>query len=81
MRHAGIAYRRGSVSEVIKDKKTGFIVENIKEMTEAVKKIDQIDRRDCRKWVEENFTIEKMVSQYEKIFLKLAEKKSVKKKV
>ena len=76
-----IGFRRGSLPEIIKDKKTGFIVENIKEMTEAVKKIGQIDRRDCRKWVEENFTIEKMVSQYEKIFLKLAEKKSVKKKV
>ena len=35
------------------------------------KKIDQIKREDCRKWVEEKFTVERMVSEYEKIFYKI----------
>lgn len=61
-----IAFNKGAVSEVVKNGSTGFIVENGDQMAEAVKKIDSIDRKDCRKHVEENFTIEKMVDGYEK---------------
>lgn len=66
-----IAFNRGSVPEVVKDGKTGFIVKNLKEMIEAIKKIDQIERRECRKWVEKKFTIEKMVDGYEKLYYKI----------
>lgn len=66
-----IAFDRGSVKEIVKDGKTGFVVKDINEMINAVKKIDQIDRKECRKWVEENFTIEKMVDGYEKVFYKI----------
>ncbi len=66
-----IAFKRGSVPEVIKHKKTGFIVKNVDEAIESLKKIDQIDRRDCRKWVEEKFTSEKMANGYEKIYSKV----------
>jgi len=70
-----IAFDRGSAREVIKDGKTGFVVKNIEEMVKAIKKIDQIDRWDCRKWVEEKFTIEKMVDDYEKIYYKILNQK------
>jgi glycosyltransferase involved in cell wall biosynthesis len=66
-----ISFDKGSAREVIKDGKTGFIVKNVEEMIKAMKKIDQIKREDCRAWVEENFTIERMVSGYEKIFYKI----------
>ncbi|PIZ88533.1 MAG: glycosyl transferase [Candidatus Nealsonbacteria bacterium CG_4_10_14_0_2_um_filter_38_17] len=66
-----IAFRMGSVPEVVKDGKTGFIVKNIKEAVEAVKNIDQIKREDCRVWVEENFTTERMVKNYEKLYYNL----------
>ncbi|MDP2855753.1 MAG: glycosyltransferase family 4 protein [bacterium] len=66
-----IAYRRGSVPEVIKDKKTGFIVDNKNEMVEAIKKIDIIKRKDCRIHVEQNFTLKQMVDKYEEIYKKL----------
>jgi glycosyltransferase involved in cell wall biosynthesis len=68
-----IAFNRGSVSEIIKDGETGFIIEpgDINGMAAAVKKIDQIDRAACRKHVEENFTIEKMIDNYEKIYQKI----------
>ena len=66
-----IAFDRGSAKEVIKDGKTGFLVKNIEEMIKAIKKIDQIKREDCRKWVEEKFTIERMVSDYEKIYYQI----------
>lgn len=66
-----IAYRRGSVSEVIEDKKTGFIVDNKEEMVEAIKKINLIKRIDCRVRVEQNFTLKQMVDKYEEIYKKL----------
>ncbi len=73
-----IAFNRGSVPEVIKDGKTGFIVKSINEAVRAIKKIDQIDRRECRKWVEENFSVEKMVDNYEKVYQKILAKQKIK---
>ena len=70
-----IAFNRGSVPEVIKDGKTGFIVKNIPEAIRAIKKIDQIDRRECRKWVEKNFTVEKMVDEYEKVYYEILKRR------
>ena len=70
-----IAFRRGSVPEIIKHGKTGFIVKNIKQAINVVKKIDQIDRKECRKHVKKNFSIEKMVDEYEKLYYKILEKK------
>lgn len=66
-----IAFDNGAVSEIVVDGKTGFIVENEKEMIEALKKTDQINRADCRKYIEDNFTIEKMVEEHEKIYEKI----------
>lgn len=66
-----IAYDRGSVPEVIEDGKTGFIVKNSDEMIEAVKKIGLLKRADCRKRVEDNFTLSLMVDRYEKIYKEL----------
>ena len=70
-----IAFDRGSVREVVKDKKTGFVVNNINEAVKAVKKIDQIKREDCRKWVEGNFSTNVMVKNYEKLYYEIIAKK------
>jgi glycosyltransferase involved in cell wall biosynthesis len=66
-----ITFNRGSIPEVVKNKKTGFIVNNINEMADAVGKINQIDRNFCRQWVKDNFSIEKMVEGYENIFYRI----------
>jgi len=66
-----IAYKRGSVPEVVKDGKTGFIVNSIDKGVRAVKRIDEIKREDCRNFVEKNFTQEIMVSRYEELYYKL----------
>ncbi|KPJ57366.1 hypothetical protein AMJ49_02135 [Parcubacteria bacterium DG_74_2] len=69
-----IAFKMGSVPEVIKNGKTGFVVKNIKEAVEAVKNIEKIKRKDCRSWVEKNFTAQRMVSDYEKLYYRLLKK-------
>lgn len=64
-----VAFNRGAVSEVLLNNKTGFVVENDSQMIEAVRNIDSIDRRTCRRHIEESFTIERMVDGYEKAIL------------
>jgi glycosyltransferase involved in cell wall biosynthesis len=66
-----VAFNHGAISEVVSDGLTGFVVENHSQMVEAVKKIDLIDRANCRKRVVGNFTIQKMVNDYEQALLKL----------
>lgn len=63
-----VAFNNGAIPEVVVHSKTGFVIENNseEEMGEAVKKIDRIKREDCRKHVEEHFTVDKMVGDYEK---------------
>jgi glycosyltransferase involved in cell wall biosynthesis len=63
-----IALRRGSVPEVVVDGKTGFICDHVQDMVDAVNKIDQINRRDCRKHVEQNFAVKNMIDGYEETF-------------
>ncbi len=70
-----IGFNMGSVSEVVKNKKTGFIVKNITEAVKAAKNIDQIKRSDCREWVENNFSTEVMVNNYEKLYYEIISKK------
>ncbi len=69
-----IAFGRGSAQEIVEHGKTGFVVENVKEAVKAVKKIEQIKRLACRERVEKNFTAEKMVDNYEKVYSRIIKK-------
>lgn len=69
-----IAYPSGAAREVVENKKTGFIVKDVKGMAEAMKKIDSIDRKKCRERVEKLFSLEKMINEYEKVCWKLLKK-------
>jgi glycosyltransferase involved in cell wall biosynthesis len=66
-----ISLHRGAAPEIIKDGKTGFVVPSIAKMIDAVGKLDQINRADCRQHVEEKFAITQMVDAYEAAFRKL----------
>jgi len=74
-----IAMNLGSCREVISNRKTGFLVNNVEEAVKAIKKIPEISRRACRQRVEEKFSLEVMVKNYEKVYneiFKREEKKS-----
>lgn len=64
-----VAFNRGSVSEIVEDAKTGYVVSTLEQMIDDVYAIDRIKRQDCRKHVEENFNADDMVSAYEKLYL------------
>ena len=68
-----IAMDLGSCREVVADGETGYLVNNVEEAVEAVGKVGEIERRKCRKRVEENFTIERMVDGYEKVYAEIFE--------
>jgi len=68
-----IAFRRGSVPEVIDHGKTGFIVQSIEEAVTAVGKIDTISRQHCRDVFTERFTSKCMANGYLDVYKKLIE--------
>jgi glycosyltransferase involved in cell wall biosynthesis len=63
-----IGVNKGSVPEVIEDGKTGFVIDTIGQAEDAVKKIDVIDRKVCRKRVEKYFSLERMLDDYEEVY-------------
>ena len=69
-----IAINRGSMSELIQDGKNGFLVSNTDEAIKAVERVKGIDRAYCRKTVEDNFTIDRMVEKYIAVYEQVLEK-------
>ncbi len=72
-----LAYRRGSIPEVIEDRTTGFICDNLSEMIGALDSISQIDRAGCRENFERRFTVERMVQDYLKVYERQLEGRSL----
>ena len=70
-----VAFNKGSIPEIVADKKTGFVVEKEKEMIKAIEKISSISRKSCRRHVEKNFNLAKMVDAYEKVYLEIINEK------
>ncbi|MGY8631721.1 glycosyltransferase family 4 protein [Bradyrhizobium sp. 14AA] len=66
-----IAYRSGSVPEVIEHGVTGFIVENEEQAVKAVDELSKLDRRKVRARFEERFTGGRMARQYEQRYREL----------
>jgi glycosyltransferase involved in cell wall biosynthesis len=64
-----IAYRRGSMAELIEDGVTGFLVETPEEAVEAIARIGRIDRAACRAAVARRFTVERMVDDYIALYI------------
>lgn len=72
-----VAFRRGSVPEIIQDGVNGFIVDNVDEMAEAVGKTDTIYAEKCRESVENRFSVKRMVDEYESVFKEIGKNKSI----
>lgn len=63
-----IAFRRGSVPEVMHHGETGYIVNNVNEAIEAVEKIPTISRYCCRYIFETRFSAQRMAEDYLKAY-------------
>ncbi len=59
-----VAYRRGSVPEILENGVTGLLVESIDEAVKAVLEVSRLDRKRCRQEFEERFTAARMARDY-----------------
>jgi len=69
-----VALRRGSAAEIVADGETGFVVDTVDEMVEAVRDVSRIDPYRCREHVQANFGPEAMAQAYVDIYEELTGK-------
>jgi glycosyltransferase involved in cell wall biosynthesis len=67
-----IAFRAGSVPEIIDDGLTGYIVKDEAAAVTAVKRLDDLDRGDIRKQFETRFTAQRMAEDYVQLYHRMA---------
>jgi glycosyltransferase involved in cell wall biosynthesis len=63
-----VAWRNGSVPEVVADGETGFIVDSVEEMAAAIDRVHELDPLTMRARVEQQFSANAMVAGYEDIY-------------
>jgi len=66
-----IAYSSGSVPEVMEEGSTGFIVHELDDAVEAVRRVPQLSRARCREVFEERFTAQRMAHDYLDVYQRL----------
>jgi glycosyltransferase involved in cell wall biosynthesis len=59
-----VAFRNGSVGEVMRQGVSGFVVDNLDEAVRATEQAVMLSRRRCREYFEQRFTAERMASDY-----------------
>jgi glycosyltransferase involved in cell wall biosynthesis len=67
-----VAFRNGSVPEVVDDGVTGFIVDNLDDAIAATRRAVQLDRRTCRAVFERRFSATRMASDYVRLYRAIA---------
>ena len=68
-----IAFKRGSVSEILEHGTSGFIVDTIEQAAAAARQISSVDRAKVRAAFEHRFTVERMAHDYVEIYRTFAE--------
>jgi glycosyltransferase involved in cell wall biosynthesis len=68
-----VAFRGGSVDEVLTDGVTGFVVDTVEAAIEATRRIGTLDRSRCRAVFEERFTSARMAEDYLLLYQRVIE--------
>jgi glycosyltransferase involved in cell wall biosynthesis len=63
-----IAFPQGAARELVMDGTTGFLVDDEREMADAVGQLPRIDARDCRAWVSQHCDVEVVAAAYERTY-------------
>ena len=75
-----IAVPKGAFAEIIYHGINGYLTDgSIESAVDLINKIENIKREDCRKYAENNFSVNQMVSKYEEVYQKLATMKNIRK--
>jgi glycosyltransferase involved in cell wall biosynthesis len=67
-----IAYRSGALTEIVEDGVTGFLVDDVWQMAQAIRNVETIRPEECRKAAERRFSGERMVQRYFELYDMLA---------
>jgi glycosyltransferase involved in cell wall biosynthesis len=59
-----VGARMGSIPEIVVDKTTGFLCDDLDTAVQCVAKLAQLERSACRRHVEKNFSLERMIDRY-----------------
>ncbi|MFP5287271.1 MAG: glycosyltransferase, partial [Thermoanaerobaculia bacterium] len=68
-----VAFRVGALPEIVQPGRTGFLVETVEEMAEALRNAGRLDPRECRRAAEDRFSAETMIERYFDLYHRLAE--------
>jgi len=71
-----IAFRNGSVDEVMEHGVSGFICETIEEAVKGVRRIRELSRLRCRQYFEERFSVTRMANDYVALYQAQIESKT-----
>jgi glycosyltransferase involved in cell wall biosynthesis len=66
-----IAFRRGSVPEVMQDGVTGFVLDTVEQAIAAAARLGEIDRGGVRRYFERHFTARRMAADYVNVYGRL----------
>jgi glycosyltransferase involved in cell wall biosynthesis len=72
-----IGLRRGAIPEVLRDQETGFVVDDVEQMAEAVWKVGNINPHACRVHVETNHSASRMADDYERLYERVLDARSM----
>jgi glycosyltransferase involved in cell wall biosynthesis len=66
-----IAFRRGSVPEVVEEGVTGYIVDSVEEMADRLQELTRFDRDGCRERARERWSYRRMTRDYLRLYASL----------
>ena len=66
-----IAYRSGALTEIVEDGVTGFLVNDVDEMAEAIGKVDTLSPAICHEAAKRCFSKERMIERYFDLYRKI----------
>ncbi|MBN1620071.1 glycosyltransferase family 4 protein [candidate division WOR-3 bacterium] len=70
-----IAFKRGSMPEIIDDGKTGFLVKDVRQASDCVFELDRIKRSECRENAEKRFSQNRMALDYIEVYRQILGKR------
>lgn len=66
-----IAFRRGALPEIVKDGVTGLLADRVEEAIQALERIEEIAPLDCVAHARINFSSERMVEEYQRLYMQI----------
>jgi glycosyltransferase involved in cell wall biosynthesis len=73
-----IAFRRGSMAELIEEGVTGFLVENVLSAVKAVSQVTQLNPYQCREYAMRKFSVDRMIDKYMDVYAEMQQRDLIK---